>query len=179
MLHTVHFLSPITSASVMQLQNCCLIALQQQATEINIHISSQGGDTAAGFAAYNFLKSLPVVLRTHNLSNVESMANLIFLAGSERFVNPVSRFLIHPLLWGFGSPTADHARLREYGKCLDNDLERFINIFNIEAGVTYDWGALVNNSTILNAEQAVEHGIAHEARQATLTSGGINWWVNS
>lgn len=179
MLHTVHFISPITSASVIQLQNCCLAALQQQATEINIHISSQGGETAAGFAAYNLLKSLPVTLRTHNISNVESMANVMFLAGTERFANPISRFLIHPLLWGFGSPAADHARLREYGKCLDNDLERFINVFDVEAGTSHNWGALVNDSTILNAEQAVEHGIVHATKQAALASGGINWWVNS
>ncbi|RFS80340.1 Clp protease [Leclercia adecarboxylata] len=177
MLHTVHFLTPVSAATVINLQNCCLGALQQGATEINIHLSSQGGDTAAGFSAYNFLKSLPVTLRTHNISNVESIANIIFLAGSERSANPISRFLLHPLLWGFGSPFADHARLREYGKCLDNDLERFVDIFNTEIGTTHNWSSLVDNSTILNAEQAIEHGITHTTEQARLASGGVNWWV--
>ncbi|HHU9699852.1 TPA: ATP-dependent Clp protease proteolytic subunit, partial [Escherichia coli] len=113
MLHTIHFLCPVNTATVGQLQNHCLTALSQGATELNIHISSQGGETAAGFTAYNFLKSLPVTVRTHNISNVESIANIVFLAGSERFANPLSRFLLHPLLWGFASPAADHARLRE------------------------------------------------------------------
>lgn len=117
MLHTIHFLCPVNTATVGQLQNHCLTALSQGATELNIHISSQGGETAAGFTAYNFLKSLPVTVRTHNISNVESIANIVFLAGSERFANPLSRFLLHPLLWCFASPAADHARLREYGKC--------------------------------------------------------------
>lgn len=179
MLHTIHFFSPVTTASVIQLQNCCLGALQQEATELNIHISSQGGDTAAGFTAYNFLKSLPVTVRTHNISNVESIANVIFLAGSERFSNPISRFLLHPLHWGFGSPSADHSRLREYGKCLDNDLERFIEIFTVEIGGESDWMDLINDATILNANQAIEHGVTHKTSQAQIASGGINWWVTA
>lgn len=78
MLHTIHFLCPVNTATVGQLQNHCLTALSQGATELNIHISSQGGETAAGFTAYNFLKSLPVAVRTHNISNVESIANIVF-----------------------------------------------------------------------------------------------------
>lgn len=177
MLHTIHYLCPVNTTTVGQLQNHCLSALTQGATEINIHISSQGGETAAGFTAYNFLKSLPVTLRTHNISNIESIANVIFLAGSERFANPISRFLLHPLLWGFGSPTADHARLREYGKCLDNDLDRFVQVFNIEVGTSFEWSTLVANSTILNADQALEHGIVNAKQPAALASGGVNWWV--
>ncbi|MCX2396413.1 Clp protease, partial [Escherichia coli] len=52
MLHTIHFLCPVNTATVGQLQNHCLTALSQGATELNIHISSQGGETAAGFTAY-------------------------------------------------------------------------------------------------------------------------------
>ncbi|HIB4886332.1 TPA: ATP-dependent Clp protease proteolytic subunit, partial [Escherichia coli] len=42
MLHTIHFLCPVNTATVGQLQNHCLTALSQGATELNIHISSQG-----------------------------------------------------------------------------------------------------------------------------------------
>ncbi|PWD58523.1 Clp protease [Pectobacterium parmentieri] len=177
MLHTVHFLCPVNTATVSQLQNVCLSSINQGSTEINLHISSQGGETAAGFTAYNFLKSLPVTLRTHNISNIESIANVIFLAGSERFANPISRFVLHPLLWGFGSPSADHARLREYGKCLDNDLDRFVQIFNIEVGTGSEWSSLVADSTILDADKALEHGIINAKNTAKLASGGVNWWV--
>ncbi|MGP0943820.1 ATP-dependent Clp protease proteolytic subunit [Serratia sp. CY74737] len=177
MLHTIHFLSPVTTPSVIQLQNICLSAIQQGATELNVHISSQGGETAAGFTAYNFLKSLPVTLRTHNLSNVESIANIIFLAGSERFANPLSRFLLHPLLWGFGSPSADHARLREYGKCLDHDLERFVEIFKLETDSNQDWNLIISQSTIINANESVDLKISNSISQATIISGAPNWWV--
>lgn len=178
MLHTIHFLCPVNTATVGQLQGHCLSAIAQGgATEINIHMSSQGGETSAGFTAYNFLKSLPVTLRTHNIGNVESIANVIFLAGSERFPNPISRFLLHPLLWGFGSPSADHARLREYGKCLDNDLDRFVQVFNAEIGTSSEWSSLVSDSTIMDSEKALEHGIINSVIPAKLESGGFNWWV--
>lgn len=177
MLHTIHFLCQVNTATVGQLQNHCLSAIAQGATEINLHISSQGGETGAGFTAYNFLKSLPVMLRTHNISNIESIANIVFLAGKERFANPISRFLLHPLLWGFGSPSADHARLREYGKCLDNDLDRFVQVFNVEIGATFDWAALVANSTIMDADEAFKHRIINAKQPALLASGGVNWWI--
>ncbi|HFD7679628.1 TPA: ATP-dependent Clp protease proteolytic subunit [Klebsiella variicola] len=44
----------------------CLKAISspnQPASEIRIYISSKGGDTVAGFTAYNFLKSLPVKVK--------------------------------------------------------------------------------------------------------------------
>lgn len=177
MLHTIHFLCPVNTATVGQLQNHCLTALSQGATELNIHISSQGGETAAGFTAYNFLKSLPVTVRTHNISNVESIANIVFLAGSERFANQLSRFLLHPLLWGFATPAADHARLREYGKCLDNDLDRFVETFNIDIGTHIGWASLIADSTILDANKALEHGIINSIKTARLVSNQANWWV--
>lgn len=177
MLHTIHFLCPVSTATVGQLQNHCLTALAQGATEINIHISSQGGETTAGFTAYNFLKSLPITIRTHNISNVESIANILFLAGAERFANPLSRFLLHPLLWGFSTPAADHARLREYGKCLDNDLDRFIETFNIDIEPNVRWASLIADSTILDANEALEHGVINSIKSARLVSREANWWV--
>ncbi|MGU0056679.1 ATP-dependent Clp protease proteolytic subunit [Enterobacter hormaechei] len=58
---------PSYQNTISQLQDRCLTAIANGATEIKIHISSQGGDIAAGFTAYNFLKSLPVNVTTHNI----------------------------------------------------------------------------------------------------------------
>lgn len=88
MIHTVHFLTDVTVASVTNLMDVCLKAVSntnQPATEIKLYISSKGGDTVSGFTAYNFLKSLGVKVTTHNLSNVESIANVIYLTSSPTF----------------------------------------------------------------------------------------------
>lgn len=178
MLHTIHFICPVTASAVSQLQGHCLTAMSQGATEINIHISSRGGETDCGFAAYSFLKSLPVPVRTHNISNVESIANIIFLAGSERIASPISRFLLHPLSWGLPGGAIDHYRLNELGKCLDNDLKRFTDIFNHEATNTHDWISMIEKSTILTAEDALAYGIISNQAPAKLQPNGANWWIN-
>jgi len=72
----------------------------------------------AGFALYFFLKSLPLPLITWNVGSVESVGVAIFLAGHKRYACPGTRFLIHPLHWGFGNlVAADHARISEWRAC--------------------------------------------------------------
>lgn len=179
MLHIIHFISGVTIPAVHQLQSCCIGAIQQGASEINIHVSSPGGDFMAGLTAYNYLKSIPITIRTHNIGSVDSVANIIFLAGSERYSNQVSRFFLHPLNLIFSGQSVDHGRLKEYTKCLDNDLERFIEILNIEVSEQHDWSLLIDKSTILNAEQATEYGLIHSIKQAKIVSGCTNWWVTT
>ena len=111
-LHIVHFIGPINHSSACTIRNLCLQALQSGATEIELHLSTEGGNMTAGFALYFFLKSLPLPLTTHNIGSVESIGVVIFLAGHKRYACPGTRFLVHPLHWGFGNlVAADHSRV--------------------------------------------------------------------
>ncbi|MDF7627724.1 ATP-dependent Clp protease proteolytic subunit [Erwiniaceae bacterium L1_55_4] len=178
MLHTVHFLCPVTAQTVSFFQQGCLQAIGNGATSLQIHISSGGGDLISGFTAYHFLKSLPVPIATHNISNVESVANVIFMAGTERRANPGSRFLLHPLHWGFATSGVDHARIIEWSKCLDNDFERFVEVLNRETQRNdVDWGTLINSATILDADAATTNGMVTSVASATLAESAANWWV--
>ncbi|WP_336749268.1 ATP-dependent Clp protease proteolytic subunit [Pantoea vagans] len=178
MLHTVHFLCPANPSTVSVLQGLCLEAISKKASKLQIHISSSGGDLVAGFTAYHFLKSLPLPIITHNLSNVESVANVIFMAGSERKANPGSRFLLHPLHWGLNAPTVDHARVAEWSRCLDNDLERFVEVLNSETKRNdIPWGDMINSATILDPNAAASNGMVTSVAKATLTNSAMNWWV--
>ncbi|WP_293797542.1 ATP-dependent Clp protease proteolytic subunit [uncultured Pantoea sp.] len=179
MRHTVHFLCPVNMSTVSGLQDACLKALGNGATQINLHISSPGGELLAGFTAYHFLKSLPVPVHTHNLSNVESIATVIYLAGSDRRVNPGSRFLIHPLQWGFTNHAADHARIAEWVRSLDNDMKRFIDILTEETKNSgTDWSEKIESASFIGAERAVNYGLADSEIRATLEGSITNWWVN-
>ena len=185
MIHTVHFLTDVTVASVTNLMDVCLKAVSntnQPATEIKLYISSKGGDTVSGFSAYYFLKSLGVKVTSLNLSNVVSIANVIYMAGEVRTANPLSRFLLHPLHWGFAAPSADHLRLREWASCLDDDLNRFIQIMDIETkkknpSEIADWKDLITSATILHPGRASELGIVHQVEAATIPTESIRWWV--
>jgi ATP-dependent Clp protease protease subunit len=182
-LHIVHFIGPINHSAVCTVRNLCLKALQSGASEIELHMSTEGGNMTAGFALYFFLKSLPLPLTTHNIGSVESVGVAIFLAGTKRYACPGTRFLVHPLHWGFGDlVAADHSRVSEWRDCLDFDAERYARIFE-EATM----GAakpdnirhnLKASARIYDAAEALEAGIIHEATQARIPSHGVtsHWW---
>jgi ATP-dependent protease ClpP protease subunit len=182
-LHVVHFIGPITANSACTIRNLCLQALQSGASEIELHMSTEGGNMTAGFALYFFLKSLPLPLTTWNVGSVESVGVAIFLAGQKRYACPGTRFLIHPLHWGFGNlVAADHARISEWRDCLDFDAERYAAIFEEATQGARDphdiRGYLTGSSRIYTADQAVDAGIVHAARQALLPEAGTtsHWW---
>lgn len=79
--HVVHFTAPINSYTCGQLIDKCSQAIHQGADELVLKIATMGGECSYGFSLYNFLISLPVPVKTHNLGTVESMGNIIFLAG--------------------------------------------------------------------------------------------------
>ena len=182
-LHIVHFIGPINHASACTVRNLCLQALQSGASEIALHMSTEGGNMTAGFALYFFLKSLPIPLTTHNVGSVESVGVVIFLAGERRYACPRTRFMVHPLHWGFGNMVAaDHARVSEWRDCLDFDAERYACIFEeatAAAGVTEDIRThLFGNARIYNTDEALAAGITHETLQARLPEAGetSHWW---
>lgn len=54
-----------------------------------------GGQVSAGIALYNFLKAIPPKIVMHNMSSVDSIGTVIFLAGEERYASPNTTFLFH------------------------------------------------------------------------------------
>lgn len=68
-------------------------------------ISSPGGSVMNGINVYNFLKSLPINLTTHNIGIVDSIANVIFLAGKNRYAVKNSSFLFHGVGFDINQPT--------------------------------------------------------------------------
>src|SRR6476646_1831537 len=179
-LHIVHFIGPINHNAVCTIRNLCLQALQSGATEIELHMSTEGGNMTAGFALYFFLKSLPLPLTTHNIGSVESVGVPIFLAAQKRLACPGTRFLVHPLHWGFGNlVAADHSRVSEWRECLDFDAERYATIFEEATGSSNSGDDtddirkhLCGAAKLYNAEQAIAAGIIHEAKQAILPPQG-------
>ena len=182
-LHIIHFIGPIDHTAVCTARNLFLQALQHGATDLELHMSTEGGNMTAGFALYFFLKSLPIPLTTHNIGSVESVGVVIFLAGQHRFACPGTRFLVHPLHWGFGSlVAADHSRVSEWRDCLDFDAERYARIFDEAthgASAPVDVRAnLVAAARIFNTDQALAAGIIEAAVQARLPKAGptSHWW---
>ncbi len=63
--------------------------------ELYVLFSTPGGSVMNGLTLYNVLRAFPVKLTMHNVGNVDSIGNAIFLAGAERYACPHSTFMFH------------------------------------------------------------------------------------
>lgn len=77
---------------------------QHNPTELYFFIASNGGDVDSGFVLYNFLVSLQGRLKItmHNTGTIDSIANVIFMGGQNRFAAPNASFLFHGVSMNLG-----------------------------------------------------------------------------
>ena len=126
-VHVINFTGPINASTCGQLIDKASIAVQQKASKLIVNIATMGGECSYGFTMYNFLLSLPIPVHTHNLGTVESMGNIVFLAGERRSACTHSKFLFHPFHWHLQG-AVDHSRMSEYAMSLDYDLYLYARI---------------------------------------------------
>jgi ATP-dependent Clp protease protease subunit len=81
------------------------IVAQEKPDILYFLFSSSGGEVDAGVALYNFLKALPVKIVMHNIGSIDSIANVIFMAGSRRYAVPHATFLFHGVQMHINNPT--------------------------------------------------------------------------
>lgn len=181
-LHIVHFTAPINSHTCGQLIDKCTQAIQQGADELVIKIATMGGECSYGFSLYNFLISLPVPVRTHNLGTVESMGNIIFLAGVKRTACHYSKFLFHPFHWTLNG-AVDHARMSEYAMSLDYDLELYASIVAERTQGAKSplnvLDCLTSAPRILNAEDAIDAGLIDAVDCLCIPAESVSWCVHT
>lgn len=62
---------------------------------IYLMMSTPGGGVMNGLNIYNVLLSMPINLTTHNVGNIDSIGNAVFLAGRQRYACQHSTFMFH------------------------------------------------------------------------------------
>lgn len=103
--------------------------LQSGTKDFRINIPSPGGGVFHGITIYNFLIGLKgIVLHTHNLGQIDSVANLIYMAGNVRTASTTSTFLLHPprAIFPQGAYTIEDLRERVQG--LESDERKLAEI---------------------------------------------------
>ena len=180
--HIVHFHCQIDQGTTERFRDSCLEALEQGASSLLLNLSTTGGSTNFGFTLYTFIKSLPVPICAINAGNIDSMGIIMFLAAQQRITAPHSRFLIHPMNWYFNQSSVDHQRLREYLSSLDNDLARYVKIYEIEtanAATRLDiFKCLSAEEKVIAAQDSLVYGIAHEVKQVVFGDDIKHWKVS-
>lgn len=141
--------------------------------EVVLMLATPGGDVMNGINLYNSLRAMPFKLTTHNVGNVDSIGNVIFLAGEDRFASPHSTFMFH----GVGLDT--HGPMRFELKLLRESLDgltahqRRVGAIieersDLTAGQVND---LFLETRTKDADYAASVGIIQEVRDINIPAG--------
>lgn len=156
----------ISNDTIRKLTALVQAKLKEGVERFALLISSTGGGVFAGLSGYNFLKGVPAEVITHNFGSADSMAIVLFCAGSRRYCVPHARFLLHGI--GFdvaGSTRFDEKKLDEHIKRLSIGRENISRVISDTTGkpikqVERD----ILEGIVLNAEEAREYGLVHELK---------------
>lgn len=167
--HVIHFNDDINRVTVNKIKSATISAMQYKqapATEIYYMFSSDGGDVGQGIELYNFLRGVDVPITMHNLSNVGSIATLVFIAADNRLVVPGGRFLFHK--FSFSASAGDYYvfMLNELAASLDSYMNIYTRLFQeridgFEKLVDLK-SVIAGNSVICTAEDSITLGITHK-----------------
>ena len=95
--HTLYviFTSEVNPTTAEQLTAVLVQAAKRRVSEVYLAMSTVGGQVQAGIALYNTLVGMPFDVTVHNISSVNSVGNVIFLAGKKRYSAPNATFMFH------------------------------------------------------------------------------------
>ena len=143
--------------------------------DIYLLLNSHGGNVASGIHCYNMLRALPTRLVSHNVGNVDSIANAVFLAGEERYSTSSAVFMFHSVGINFTTPTRlDCRQFREHLDGAVADHNRIGAIISDRSELALPEATeLFDTQIVRTAAWALENGIIHGVKDLQLPSDRI------
>lgn len=136
------------------------------ATNIDVEIRSNGGSVTQGFEIYDLLKNSGKVIKTIAYK-ANSIATVIFLAGSERVITKNAQFVIHnPFIdaysLGFEALTADdlQAITDEIRDCEAKIFNLYNEVLGLDEIAQVEIKDLMKADTDLTSDKALKYGFA-------------------
>jgi len=167
------FLGRITEQSTSGLLRECADLANAGVERVYLALSSPGGFVEPAIAAHNLLRGYPFHLVTHNVGSVDSMGNVLFLAGDERYACPNASFLFH----GVGFRVSKGARfdlkqLREKTDSVETDQRKVAAILAQRTRIPRDEiDALFDEALRRDPDFARRVGIIDEIREFDVPRG--------
>ena len=169
----VIFTAEITPHTVEQLTAVMVQAIQKRVANLYLAMSTPGGQTQAGIALYNTLRAMPFHLTVHNISSVNSMGNVIFLAGETRYSTAHSTFMFHGVGFDVNGPIRiEEQHARDKLDSILADQSRMANIITARSNIGNDKVAeLFRAQTTVDATWAKDNGIVEDIRDFSIPLG--------
>jgi ATP-dependent protease ClpP protease subunit len=147
--------------------------VNQGVRDVHLLMSSPGGMVMCGLNLYNTLRGLPIHLTTHNVGNMDSIGNTVFLAGETRYACPHSTFMFHGVAFpALAGQQFDEKTLLERLGSLKADQKRIGSI--IKERTSLDESAIAGlflEAQTKDAGFALTSGIVHEIREVQIPMG--------
>jgi len=169
----IRFFAGVNIDTVETLTKLVQEQLRKKVNRFVLLISSPGGNVFAGLSGYNFLKGIPAEVVTHNYGSVDSIAAVLFCAGSKRLCVPHARFLLHGIGFDITSPTRFNEKiLDERIKSLRIDRQNIASVIADNVGKSLaEVESDMLDGTVLNSKQALEYGLVHEIEAKLFEEG--------
>lgn len=144
------------------------LLLREKPDIIYFLISSNGGVVDSGVTFYNFLKSLPTEIVMHNIGVIDSIANVVFVAGSRRFAAPHTTFTFHGAQVGLNTgQQLSLPAISEIKDRLDHNHKTIAGIICENTKLEKDQlMKLFAQGEVKETDFALQEGIIHEIKPA-------------
>ena len=150
---------------------------QYSPTEIYFFISSGGGDVDSGFTLYNFLVSLQskISITMHNIGQIDSIANVIFLGGQKRYAAPNASFLFHGIVMNFNAGGFGRTLLKEHISRLDGMESRMADTISKNTKLTTtELKDFFRQGEGKDVQFALEKEVIHEIKIPAVPKGEVH-----
>ena len=166
------FTASVQTAQAAKLRNA-LTDASNAGDDIYLFISSGGGNVSEGLNLAALMRALPVPITTHNIGQTDSIANVIFAAGTTRYATQNSSFLFHGVSMHYERVDFIESQLEEQFRIVKRLRENIATVFAQYTGLTVAdaEGLMVSGATILNSQEALVKVIIHEIRDAAVPPG--------
>jgi ATP-dependent protease ClpP protease subunit len=142
-----------------------------------VAMNSPGGNVVSGIAIYDAMCAMPYPIVTHNIGNVDSIANVIYLSGSERNACTASTFMFHGVGFnGNANERLDENNVKAKLDTILSDHKRISGIFATRTGgqVTVKAGMrLFKEQKTRSAQWAHSKGFVHHVRDLSVPAGAV------
>lgn len=170
----VSFSAEINQQTTEALLAVCADLANKGADVVYLLLSTPGGSVLNGMTLYNMLRAMPFKLVTHNVGAVNSIGNVIFLAGEERYTVPNATFMFHGVGFDITQPTRfEEKLLRERLDGIETDQRKIAAVIEERAnfGDDKEIAALFLQAATKDPAYALERGIVHDVREVQVPRG--------
>ena len=169
----VSFSAEINQQTTESLLGICAELANKRTPTVYLMLSTPGGNVMSGLTIYNFLRSMPLKLITHNIGNVDSIGNVVFLAGEERYSCPNATFMFHGVGFDITAPTRfEEKLLRERMASVQADQKRIADVIVQRSGIKPDEvEKMFLEAVTRDPGYAKANGIIHDVRDIQVPPG--------